>query len=299
MDFLILCFLCFLFINTSNSFNNSNYNKYNLKWISSTSEFPINFTHKTNGEFHRWFKYIDNVWVDKLPKYMYKSELTEVAHTLSIFGFDNYNYQQLDHYESRMLKKQDEDVLDHTNEDILLNYDDENYLVFTLGALKSHEMPIIKTDKIIKVSCVVTLVMPNGETIEQNRYFQNQLQNSVNLDLKVPSDKINDNEVNELQPDLNANERKRRSVVRKKRALNEDRYLIEIELTDGPLILYKTNHDDELEENVTCSLVLTNFDGSIAYNNVITKIVQQDENGTCNLEINLILIFIISLIKFI
>jgi hypothetical protein len=287
-----------------------NHHKYFLRWVTTSTQFPIKLHHETNGsEIFKWFKYYDHAWIDNLPKHLFKSEQTATTNSLEILSYDKINHQQLDHYESRLINDIDE-VQNHTTEAVhsydiapesdsykYYSYDESLVRVYTLAHLNTFDMMVLKNEATINISCVVTLLLPLGQNDAHTKYLNEQIMNRMSLNLQMPSEKDSDDEIvgnfinhkNKRSAEWIKHMKKLDIKHRARRSFNFERYLLEIEISYGPLTIFRTDQDDELTENLTCTLGLVNIDGKQVFKRVLLKKVQQ-EDAAMHLKVNMLIL---------
>jgi hypothetical protein len=267
---------------------------YLIKFITPFTEYPVrlidNFGsyESTNSimDKSKWFKHGSNCFVDELDqssKYFSTEINLNGGINLLILKYDATTNLVLDHYEPYHYDKDDE--MQQTAKEM-----------YTLVYLKSFELKIDETENEIKASCELTLIIPIGIADEHTEIINENIQETLSLDFKYDD---------QTQDNLHLKSKKHKRLHQKhsnsKRDANSKASKFEQTYSTGSFNFNKyTFQSDQKTVNVTCNIVLRDFDNSHAFDTSLSKsldlnkknslrpVVGQNLNGAGKVDLGLL-----------
>jgi hypothetical protein len=252
---------------------------YFLKWVTDETKYPIIFNHKIDfPNLYGWYKYSNQEYIENLQSNAYNMKINEAngTNTLKINTYDLKTNDQLDHYKLQLKTPKDIDYLD----DPVSDSTDE--FIYSLGYVKNFRIEVHEEKDYINSTCFLNVIIPLGISDEHMDFLKDQIQENVDLVSNFHDDEYYD--------DIEKTSNRNIVVVRKRRS-SFDRYVMEVQYNSPSIIVYGINKDNDLYENVTCHLLLIDYDGSI-YKKTIFKMLKA-ANSSSGLKLFSVLGFIL------
>lgn len=238
-----------------------------IKFLTSFTEYPVrlvdNFgsyeSSNTVIEKSKWFKHGSNSFVDELDqssKYFSTEINSNGGVNLLLLNYDTKTNILLDHYEPYHYK---DDEMQQTEKEI-----------YTLVFLKSFDLKVNETESDIKASCELTLSIPAGISDEHTEIINENIEETITLEIGYDDEKQSRSKSNKQIKKRNSNS---------KRSADSKLSAFEKTYSTGSINLNKfTFQSDQKSVNITCYLVLRDFDNSHAFDTSLSKIINLSKN---------------------